>query len=149
MSLNLEESVTKTIKTVKATKAAKKVRKTVRNSIKDSLRANKEFSSHLKTIRKAKERTKSFTKIWKSSYKAAESTLKIVWEQVFDYLCANPSASIEDLTKIAGIIHKLTACFSQIKTLEQKSEDASKQDTSSESLSPDVLKQIEHELNLL
>lgn len=130
-----------------------------------------DFEDHLQRIQTAKKQTDAILSTVAPGYADAETVIRAAWESIFDQLCNKDTAPTElsQLNTLAGIIQKLMSSLSQIKTLEMKlHEHAMKEQTFKQKLesakqtgeqsslnkeprglTPEALKRIEEELNLL
>lgn len=104
----------------------------------------KAFKTHLERIKFARN-TISF---WEQML-LAEKSMGLLWEQLFDRLCAeNAELDIPNIKDLSVILHKLIQNYQQLFLITQKI----RNDVSDEKawmLSEDVLKNIEDQLQLL
>lgn len=129
------------------------------------------FQNHLDGIRRSKRNADSVLETLSPGHNAAEASIALAWELVFDHFCTTPQGehTLSDLNTISAIIHKLITSNTQIKTLEHKIQDQQykleerqraaqalkdqieKERRSSEAggLTPETLARIEAQLNLL
>ncbi len=114
--------------------------------------------AHVERIRAARRRTEQLLEAAFPGYTAVDASVSVAWEKVFDYLCDNPNLDEPELTKISGVIQKLSGAFNQIKGLElklreeerrQAERDAHSRPPEDRALAPETLARIERELNLL
>lgn len=94
-------------------------------------------------------------------YHEAETTITLTWDALFSYFCLNNNLNLSKLNTIAGIIYKLSAAHCQFSSLQLKSKELSIKEynhkskhallpkKSPKSLSPEILLQIEQQLQLL
>ncbi|WOO41173.1 hypothetical protein [Rubellicoccus peritrichatus] len=80
----------------------------------------------------ARRRTEVMLEAICPGHNAADASVAIAWEKIFDHLCDNPSFETSELNTVAGIIQKLSGAYNQIKSLELK-------------LREQELKEVEHE----
>lgn len=113
---------------------------------------------HVDHIRAARRRTEQLLEATCPGYTAVDASVTVAWEKVFDYLCDNPNLDEPELTKISGIIQRLSGAFNQIKGLElklreeerrQAERDAENEPRADRALAPETLARIERELKLL
>lgn len=125
------------------------------------------FHQHLQKIRAAKSEATLILDITNPGHHEAETTLALAWESLFDHFCINKKPTLTRLNTISSIIHKLTAAYTQIKTLEIKSRELLLKEESykskkeeleaifknkkdvAKSLTPEELHHIEQQLKLL
>jgi hypothetical protein len=113
------------------------------------------FSQHIARIRQAKATADEAGQAILPGYPAAEASISIVWEALFDHLCAATATDYdaEALGKITSAIQRLISSSASLATLEEKQferlDAATTPDTAPSRLSPETLRRIEAELSLL
>lgn len=70
------------------------------------------FGAHLERIRAAKERADALVDS-EISLEAPEASLSLLWEIVFDRLCAAGDADVSEVGTLAGIVQKLFSADSR------------------------------------
>lgn len=70
------------------------------------------FGAHLERIRAAKERADALVDS-EISLEAPEASLALLWEIVFDRLCAAGDADVSEVGTLAGIVQKLFSADSR------------------------------------
>lgn len=70
------------------------------------------FEAHLERIRAAKERADALVDS-EISLEAPEASLALLWEIVFDRLCAAGDADVSEVGTLAGIVQKLFSADSR------------------------------------
>ena len=102
---------------------------------------------HIRRIKKAKlEAEKIFVQ---AKMDAAEASIEILWEIIFDYLCGCPSLTPSEITSLSGIVQKLAASRVQLANFATKRSDSDVNDTHSGELNKQAIEKIENALNLL
>lgn len=102
---------------------------------------------HIRRIKKAKlEAEKIFVQ---AKMDAAEASIEILWEIIFDYLCGCPSLSPSEITSLSGIVQKLAASRVQLANFATKRSDNDTSDNHSSELNKQAIEKIENALNLL
>lgn len=111
-------------------------------TVADNLRS-KDFLAHLEKIKSAK---RSADEVVGGVFPpAAQASLAITWELVFDHLCAVENMSLSELNTLSGVIHKLSSAKIQL-----AQDDSSPQENRSpEGIGDDALRKIEERLKLL
>lgn len=108
--------------------------------------SNADVRRHIRRIKKAKLDTdKIFVQ---AQMDAAEASIEILWEIIFDYLCGCPSLSPSEITSLSGIVQKLAASRVQLANFATKRFDNDSSNHSSE-LNKQAIEKIENALNLL
>ena len=125
---------------------------TKNNNLSENKDAVKKLSSvdmrrHIRRIKKAKlEAEKIFVQ---AKMDAAEASIEILWEIIFDYLCGCPSLSPSEITSLSGIVQKLAASRVQLANFATKRSDNDTSDNHSSELNKQAIEKIENALNLL
>ncbi len=108
------------------------------------------FGEHVGRIREAKAALEAAQGGGLSAGAAAAGSMALVWEALFDTLCANPRDSLEALKEASGIVQRLTSAFTHVMTVESKGREKAKPSGRVRKAIPkDVLRRIEAELKLL
>jgi len=83
------------------------------------------FIHHLSHLKKSKNEADKVLETLSPGHNAAEASIAICWELVFDHFCNDQAQtySISDLNTLSAVIHKLITSNTQIKTLEHKIQD--------------------------
>ncbi len=103
-----------------------------------------DFKEHIKRIRTAKNTASILEQM-----NIAEKSMGILWEQIFDILCINPQTNdFTNLKEMTSILTKLLSNYRQLFTLSKKI-NGQNNDDSAWTLSENVLKEIEEQLQLL
>lgn len=124
------------------------------------------FASHLESLRRARRRAETVLEIACPGHNAAEASLGLAWETLFEHFCERESPTLTELNTLSAIIHKLVGAFTQLKSLEVKVREAEMKAAEFETrrreldaalaparrpegLSPETLREIESRLRLL
>lgn len=125
------------------------------------------FNDHLERLRGARRRAEAVLELACPGYSAAEASLGLAWEALFELFCEETRPGLPELNTLSAVIHKLVGAFTQLKTLEVKIRDAEMKEaefqakrrqleqtiasatTKPEGISPETLREIERRLQLL
>lgn len=121
------------------------------------------FDGHLDKLRNARRRTERMLETLCPGHNAADASLELAWELIFDLICDQEANDLSGANTLASVIQKLMSAFSQIKNLELKVADQLareekqkreameelKQANPERGLTEETLREIERKLNLL
>ncbi|MEM9227287.1 MAG: hypothetical protein AAGA45_04910 [Verrucomicrobiota bacterium] len=122
------------------------------------------FGKHLEVLKSSRRRSAALLEAACPGHNAAEASVAVAWEFVFDLLVEREGQELAELNTLSSIIHKLMSAFTQIRNLElkvreqeMKEEDRAEKKRSllgelketEQGLRPETLKTIEERLNLL
>jgi len=121
--------------------------------------AHHALEAHLVRLRAGRRRTERLLEVLCPGHTAADASVSVAWEKLFDVLCDMPPGEPAELNTLAGIIQKLSGAYNQIKGLEIKlreleqkeAELAAKGQPTGKNITidPEVLAGIEQQLGLL
>jgi hypothetical protein len=78
----------------------------------------------------------------------ASASLVRTWQILFDLLCRSDEVSVADLNTLSGIIQKLFVCHTNMCSMKQSKSEEQNTD-SRQSLTEDVIEDLERQLRLL
>ena len=121
----------------------------VDNDLKESRlspRRRSGMQSHIKRIKQAKKATENIFDAIKID--AAQASVEILWEFVFDYLCSVKSIDSSEMGTLSSIIQRLASSRVQLANFALKSSNTSQRESNGV-LPSDAAEKIEEALHLL
>ncbi|MEM8549254.1 MAG: hypothetical protein AAGF10_00540 [Verrucomicrobiota bacterium] len=134
------------------------------NSPAPSTALDASFGKHLALLKASRRRSAALLEAACPGHNAAEASVAVAWEFVFDLLVEREGQELAELNTLSSIIQKLMASFTQIRNLElkvreqeMKEEDRAEKkrrllgelQESDRGLRPETLRTIEERLKLL
>lgn len=74
----------------------------------------------LEKLQASRRRTEVLLEAVCPGHNAADASVAVAWEKIFEHLCDNQTFETSELNTIAGVIQKLSGAYNQIKSLEIK-----------------------------
>ena len=126
---------------VKSTK-----KKTLKNESKICC-CNASLAKHIKKIKKAKKTTEKICAPYRMD--AAQASIEILWEIIFDYLCCAKEVSTDEMNSLSSVVQRLSASRVQLANFTMKAREISGNTSTQENISTSTVEKIENILKLL